>query len=315
MNRTVATTALAGLAVATSTVALVAENSSVQAAQTSSTAARKDPVAAKPRHWKTLFRDDFAGAKGQALSTAKWIHDRGHCYNPCVDPNWGTGEIQNYTARRRNVSTDGKGHLAITPIRDGSGAWTSGRVETRRHDFAIGGKGRLLRIEARIKLPRLTTANGAGYWPAFWALGDQARTGGAAWPAVGEVDIMESRNGQGTTLGVLHCGVKEGGPCREKRGLRADAPCQACGAAFHTYAVEIDRSTRNEQIRYYVDGRRYLTLTPKKTGIKAWNMAMHRGRFLVLNVAIGGGFPGDPTAATASGRPMLVDYVVVKRRI
>ncbi|GAA3088494.1 glycoside hydrolase family 16 protein [Streptosporangium carneum] len=262
--------------------------------------------------WTEVFRDDFTGAAGSALPSG-WLHDVGTCYPGCPAPQWGTGEIETMTAAPENVSLDGRGNLAITPLlRDG--AWTSGRVETRRSDFRPP-PGGALRIEARIQLPRVTEADGAGYWPAFWMLGARLREGYTGWPGVGEIDVVEAVNGRPSVMAALHCGVTPGGPCGEPSGIGSgERPCPTCHGGFHRYGVEITAS----EIRWYLDDAPILTVAATRVDPATWREATDHGFFLILNVAVGGGLPaafgGGPTAATASGRPMLVDYVSVTAR-
>lgn len=121
---------------------------------------------------------------------------------------WGTGEVETYTSSSSNVrlytDTSKNGHLWIVPQRSSSGAWTSGRVESRRSDFTAPAGGKL-RVEASIKMPDVTGSNGLGYWPAFWLVGGAFRGNYTNWPEVGEIDIMENINGQDTITEVLHC--------------------------------------------------------------------------------------------------------------
>ncbi|MER7273103.1 ricin-type beta-trefoil lectin domain protein [Dactylosporangium sp. NPDC000244] len=266
-----------------------------------------------PAGWTRIFADDFTGAAGTGLNTANWLYDLGHGY-PGGAGNWGTGEIENMTNSTANVYQDGNGNLAIKPIRDGAGNWTSGRVETQRTDLAAPAGGKL-RLEARLQQPNVNTSNGAGYWPAFWALGAAARgTGASGWPGIGEIDIMEDINGRSSEFGTLHCGTSPGGPCGETTGLGSgERACGGCQTGFHTYAVEQDRSTSPEQIRWYLDGNNFFTINANQVDATTWNNATHHGFFMILNVAIGGGFPdafgGGPNGNTVSGVPMLVDYV------
>jgi beta-glucanase (GH16 family) len=268
-----------------------------------------------PAGMTTVFSDDFTGAAGSGLNRSDWLYDIGHGY-PGGAANWGTGEIAYMTDSTENVYQDGSGNLAIRPLRDASGNWTSGRIETQRTDFAApeGGK---VRIEARIKQPDVSGAAAAGYWPAFWALGDAARPVGATnWPSIGEWDILENINGRDSVFAALHCGTNPGGVCNETTGLTSgEHPCGGCRTDFHTYAVEYDRSTSPEQLRWYLDGNNYFTLNSSQIDATTWNNATRHGMFVILNVAIGGGFPdafgGGPTAATQPGVPMLVDYVAV----
>ncbi|WP_327169302.1 acyltransferase family protein [Streptomyces subrutilus] len=267
--------------------------------------------------WTPLLRDDFDGPAGSPPSADRWIHDVGTCYPGCPAPRWGTGEIETMTDSTDNVRLDGKGALEIVPtVKDG--AWSSGRIETRRSDFAAP-PGGTLRIEASIALPDVTGAKAAGYWPAFWTLGAPLRDGYTGWPGVGEIDVMESVNGRDTVFGSLHCGVAEGGPCREPAGLTSGPqPCAGCRTGFHTYAVEVDRSPGAEEVRWYLDGRAYHRVTAAGMDGGTWQRAIDHGLFLILNVAVGGKLPlADGAAAgpgTEPGHPMRVDHVAVSVR-
>ncbi|MGH8881216.1 MAG: 1,3-beta-glucanase, partial [Stackebrandtia sp.] len=154
-----------------------------------------------PDGWTQVWADDFNGAAGSLPSADNWIFDTGHGY-PGGPANWGTGEIQNYTADPSNVSLDGSGNLRITPIGSGQD-WTSARIETRRADFKPA-DGKVLRIEGRIQMPDVTGDQALGYWPAFWALGSPYRGNFQNWPGIGEFDIMENVNGINSVWGVLH---------------------------------------------------------------------------------------------------------------
>ncbi|HET8643048.1 MAG TPA: glycoside hydrolase family 16 protein [Pseudonocardiaceae bacterium] len=274
-----------------------------------------------PSGWTLTWSDDFNGAAGTLPSSNNWIFDTGHGY-PGGPPNWGTGEIQNYTASTSNLSLDGAGNLRITPRRDGAGNWTSARIETRRADFKPASGG-VLRIEGRIQMPNVTGSAALGYWPAFWALGSPYRGNYWNWPAIGEFDIMENVNGINAVWGVLHCGVSPGGPCNETNGIGASRACPntTCQSSFHTYRFEWDRSVSPNQLRWYVDGQQFHSVSQAQLPADTWtNMTSHAGYFVLLNVAMGGGFPNGvagfptPTAATVPDRPMVVDYVAVWTR-
>jgi beta-glucanase (GH16 family) len=278
-------------------------------------------VPATPSGWTLAWSDDFNGSANTLPSSANWIIDTGTSY-PGGPANWGTGEIQTYTNSTSNLSLDGSGNLRITPIRNGSGQWTSARIETQRSNFKPPSGG-VLRIEGRIQMPNVTGAQAAGYWPAFWALGAPYRGNYWNWPAIGEFDIMENVNGINSVWAVLHCGVAPGGPCNEFNGLGASRACpgSSCQAAFHTDRFEWDTSVSPQQLRWYVDGTLYHTVTQSQVGEPHWsNMTSHAGYFILLNVAMGGAFPNGvagsatPTGSTVSGRPMLVDYVAVWTR-
>ncbi|MEV6605514.1 carbohydrate-binding protein [Kutzneria sp. NPDC051319] len=194
-----------------------------------------------------------------------------------------------------------------------------GRVETQRTDFQPPAGG-VLRIEASVQQPNVNTANGLGYWPAFWALGAPARPAAATnWPSIGELDIMEDINGRSSEFATLHCGTGSGGPCNETTGLGSgERACGGCQTGFHTYAVELDYGANPQQLRYYLDGTNFFTVNANQVDTTTWNNATQHGFFVILNVAIGGAFPaafgGGPTAATVSGQPMLVDYVSVSTK-
>ncbi|MFD4554483.1 glycoside hydrolase family 16 protein [Streptomyces sp. NPDC058469] len=268
-----------------------------------------------PSGWTQVFLDDFNGSAGTGVSTTNWQYDTGTSY-PGGAANWGTGEVETMTSSTNNVALDGNGNLLITPRRDASGNWTSGRIETNRTDFQppAGGK---LRVEARIQLPNVTGSSALGYWPAFWMLGAPYRGNYQNWPGVGELDIMENVQGLNTDWSTVHCGTSPGGPCNETTGIGGSTACTGttCQAGFHTYAMEWDRSTSPQQIRYYLDGVNFETVNSSQVDATTWANATNHGFFIILNVAMGGGFPdafgGGPTSTTDPNHPMTVDYVQV----
>jgi hypothetical protein len=137
------------------------------------------------------------------------------------------------------------------------------------------------------------------------------------WPGIGEMDIMENVQGLNRVWGTVHCGTSPGGPCNEKSGIGNNIPCPgaSCQSGFHTYALEWDRSTSPEQLRWFVDGTQYHSVSSSQVDAGTWANATGHGFFILLNVSIGGEFPaalgGGPTGATQSGHPMVVDYVSV----
>ncbi|MCQ9131613.1 MULTISPECIES: glycoside hydrolase family 16 protein [Streptomyces] len=268
-----------------------------------------------PTGWSQVFVDDFTGPAGTGVSTTNWQYSTGTSY-PGGPANWGTGEVETMTNSTANVSLDGNGNLRITPLRDSAGRWTSGRIETRRTDFQppAGGK---LRIEARLQMPNVTGTAAEGYWPAFWALGAPYRGNYQNWPGVGELDIMENVQGLNKVWATMHCGTSPGGPCNETSGIGNSVACpnSTCQSGFHTYATEWDRSVSPEAVRFYVDGVNYHTVTANQVDATTWNNATNHGYFVILNVAMGGGFPdafgGGLDGDTQPGHPMVVDYVQV----
>lgn len=251
------------------------------------------PAPSPDDRWQQVFRDDFD-------SLANWRYDLGHCYPGCPAPNWGTGEIARMG--KANVSVD-NGHLAITPVlRDGQ--WTSGRIETVRSDFAFP-PGGTLRVEGSMRLPDVSIADGAGYWPAFWMMGAPIRENGyTGWPTWGELDIMEQVNGAAEVYSAMHLGSLP----TPTDHASAPRPCTGCASGFHLYAVELS----TEEARFYVDGELHYRIPGN--GSLDWKNATEHGFFLILNVAMGGFWPGPPTASTVDGKPLLVDYVAVYTR-
>jgi len=277
-----------------------------------------------PSGWTTVFSDAFSGAAGSGVDPS-WTYDTGTQYagTGCT-ASWGTGEVEAETSSRANVSEDGSGHLSITPVESGS-SWTSGRIETTADNFQAPAGGEL-EVSASIQQPG--PASGLGYWPAFWMLGAGFRASGAgtsgtmncaSWPNVGEIDIMEDVNALSERAGTLHCGVDPGGPCNETTGLGSGlGSCPGCQSGFSTYSVIVNRTnTSNESITWYLNGTAYFSATESQVGTATWQAAVDHGFFLILDVAMGGGFPNaicgctSPAAGTSSGAPMRVGYVAV----
>ena len=300
--------AAAALAAAVAVVAATALSIGAADAQTPPQAAQE---------WDLIWSDEFDGAAGQPPSSENWTFDIGHSY-PGGPANWGTGEIAYHTDDPANLSLDGDGHLRITALRDGSGDWTSSRIETNRGDFRAP-EGGSLRIEGSLQLPQVSGEAALGYWPAFWALGSPYRGNYWNWPGIGEFDIMENVNGEDTVHAVLHCGTAPGGPCNESNGLGGTTTCGGtCHDGFHTYAFEWDDSGSTGELRWYADGQLFHTVREADLPADTWaSMTGHAGYFILLNLAVGGAFPDGvsgittPTGATESGHSLLVDYVRV----
>lgn len=240
-----------------------------------------------------IWSDEFDAA---TLNTVTWepmIGD-GSAYG---NPGWGNNELQYYTDRPSNVFLSG-GYLHIVAREEnfGGSAYTSARLRTlNNQDFRYG------RLEARIKLP-----NGQGIWPAFWMLPTGSPYGG--WAASGEIDIMESVNAMTTVYGTLHFGGEW--PNNTSAG-GTYIPGGALSQAFHIYGIEWDP----DEIRWYYDGLLYHTET-SSTWYSDAAPGNPRAPFdqdfhLLLNVAVGGNFPGPPDGSTSFPQEMLVDWVRV----
>ncbi|GAB1821769.1 discoidin domain-containing protein [Herbidospora sp. RD11066] len=271
----------------------------------------------EPGDWTEVWRDDFTGGAGTSPSAANWLLRTGTQY-PGGAANWGTGEVETMSASTANVALNGQGFLEIKALRDGAGAWTSGRVETQRTDFAPL-PGQMLRFSARLKQPDV--ANALGYWPGFRATGAAYRGNYNNWPGVGETDIMTNVNGRSQLAQTLHCGTAPQGVCNEYDGRTSGfASCTGCQTGYHDYAQVIDRTKTDEEIRFYLDGRQTWVIRESQVGVAAWQAALHHGFYLRFDLAIGGSLPNalagqtTPTAATTPGGVLSVDWVQVARQ-
>ncbi|MEU0466016.1 glycoside hydrolase family 16 protein [Amycolatopsis sp. NPDC006131] len=236
------------------------------------------------------FNDDFNGPAGSAVDPAKWQLETGDNVN--------NHERQYYTAGAANAALDGQGNLVITARRENPGGYncwygpceyTSARLNTAGRFTQTYGH-----FEARMKLPR-----GQGMWPAFWALGNDIGTNG--WPNCGEIDFMENVGFEPNTVhGTIHGPGYSGA---EGIGAAYSGPNFSDG--FHTFAVD----WAPNQIRWYVDGVLYQTRTPADLGGDRW--VFDHPFFLILNLAVGGYWPGDPDGGTQFPQQLVVDYVRV----
>ncbi|HEY0531219.1 MAG TPA: discoidin domain-containing protein [Actinoplanes sp.] len=283
------------------------------AAQFLPTSVASAAVPPAPAGFALTWSDDFNGAANTGLDTGVWRYDAG------AGANFGTGEIETTTTSTANVYQDGQGHLVLKALHTGTdpnSGWTSGRVETQADAFGAPDGG-VVRIESVLKQPDVNTSNGLGYWPAYWMVGSPLRVG-IAWPGSGEIDVMENINGHDSLFSTLHCGglAPAPNPCNEYTGIGSgERACAGCKSGFHKYAVEIDRSVRPEQIRYYLDNTNIFTINSSQVDATTWNNAVHHNFTPIYDLAIGGQFPaafgGGPTAATVSGGHLDVDYLAV----
>ncbi len=239
------------------------------------------------------FSDEFDGAAGSAVNGAKWQIETGDNVN--------NHERQYYTAGNRNAVLDGQGHLVITARKENPGNYQCwyGRCEYTSARLNTSGKFSTTygRVEARMKIPR-----GQGIWPAFWMLGSDI--GSVGWPNSGEIDIMENVGFEpGTVHGTLHGpGYSGSGGIGAGYSLPGG---QAFADAFHTFAVDWSPNA----ITWSVDGTVYQRRTPADLGGRQW--VFDKPFFVILNLAVGGYWPGDPDGSTVFPQQLLVDYVRV----
>ena len=262
------------------------------------TALAANPPPAPGTGWTTVFDDNFTGPAGSALSY-NWMYDTG------PGSSFGTGEIETMTNSASNVYLDGNGHLDITAL-DNNGSWTSGRIQTTSPNVGAPAGGEL-EVTASIEQPNA----GPGYWQAFWMLGP------GQWPENGEIDIMEDVNSLSEVSGTIHCGTDPGGPCNEPDGIGSGlTACSGCQSGYHTYTMILNRTnTSDESITFYLDGNPYFSVNESQVGAATWQAAFDHDLSIILDLAIGGGYPDGvcgcttPTSATASGGTMSVAYV------
>ncbi len=230
-------------------------------------------------NWNLVWSDEF---NGNALNSANWSAEIGTGQN-----GWGNNELQYYTNRPENVRV-ADGNLVITARKESYGGmnYTSARIKTQNLKSFTYGK-----IEARIKLP-----SGQGLWPAFWMLGSNINAVG--WPKCGEIDIMERVNNNPHVNGTVHWDA----------GGHADYGRVSGNLDFsqyHVYSIEWD----SKYIRWFVDGQEYNAFYIENgTGNTE---EFQQPFFLLLNLAVGGNWPGSPDPSTPFPAQMLVDYVRV----
>jgi len=243
--------------------------------------------------WRLVWSDEFSGADGSSPDSSKWTYDLG-------GKGWGNQELESYTNRKENARIE-KRNLVITALKESyTGAdgltrdYTSARLKTLGLFAQTYG-----RFEARIKIPA-----GQGMWPAFWMLGEDISSAG--WPKCGEIDIMENVGKEpGTVHGSLH-GPSTERPTSDLTSIFSLPAGQSFADDFHLYAIEWEPDI----VRFYVDANLYATFNSSQwpAGGK-W--VFDHPFFIILNLAVGGNWPGSPGASTKFPQSMLVDYVRV----
>ncbi|AJD92453.1 licheninase [Jeotgalibacillus malaysiensis] len=251
--------------------------------------------------WSLIWHDEFNGTE---IDRSKWVFEIGNGFydaNGTFVPGWGNNEKQYYTDRPENARTE-DGNLVITALEEEyeGFSYTSARLKTKGLFAKTYGK-----FEMKASLP-----TGKGYWPAFWMLPEEDRYGG--WAASGEIDILEAQGSNPHhAIGTIHYG--ETWPNNKYTGAEYTFPDGSTIADEHVYSVEWEPG----EIRWYVDG--VLTQTQNNWYSKEQNAAANHTYpapfdqpfHMLLNLAIGGNFDGDPTEETMFPQSMNVDYVRV----
>ena len=237
--------------------------------------------------WEIAWHDEFDTPE---LNLKNWTFDIG-------GNGWGNQEWQVYTDRPENVRIE-NGMLVIEAREEeatfSGRPYSSARIKTQGlHAWQYG------RIEARMKLPY-----GQGIWPAFWMLGENFNQAG--WPGAGEIDIMEHIGKEPDRIhGTVHAPGYYGG--KEGTTTTFIIPTGSLKDDFHIYAIEWEEN----EIRWYFDDQQYFKLTPEDVPDE-W--IFDHPFFIILNLAVGGRWPGYPDKTTVFPQFLYVDYVRVYQK-
>ena len=256
------------------------------------------PATTAPLH--LVWSDEFNGAAGAPVDSTKWSSNVG-------GDGWGNNELEYYTNATdptspnfttANARQDGAGHLVISAIAQpvgydtcwyGACQFTSARLVTLGKFSQQYG-----RFEVRMKIPP-----GQGLWPAFWMLGVSND-----WPNCGEIDVMEAI---GTTPATVYGSAHGPGYIDGLIGGSYSLTSGNLSDDYHVYAVQWQQG----QLQYYLDNVLYETITPASMPSGSTWEFDRQPFYIILNLAVGGDWPGPPNASTAFPAQLLVDYVRV----
>jgi beta-glucanase (GH16 family) len=246
------------------------------------------PVVLNAQEWHLVWSDEF---EGEQLDAEKWSCMTGDGTEYGI-PGWGNNELEYY--REENVQVSG-GNLVITAKQESFGGkqYTSGRIRTKdKGDWTYG------RIEFRAKMPV-----GKGLWAAVWMLPTKEFYGG--WAASGEIDIMEYLGHETDKVyGTLHYGGAW--PNNRSSGGYCTTDSLSFGENFHDFAMEWEEG----EFRWYVDDNKYLI---KSSGwfssAASFPAPFNRDFHLLVNMAVGGNWPGNPDGTTQFPQELLLDYI------
>ena len=235
------------------------------------------------QNWQLVWSDEF---NEQSIDGSNWTKEIG-------GNGWGNNELQYYTDRDTNAYID-NGYLVIQALKENYSSWqyTSARLKSQTKRFFKYGK-----VVARIKLPY-----SQGIWPAFWMMGESLPFLG--WPNCGEIDIVEligGVNNDNTVYGTAHWGDENGNHAQYGNSYSLSSGIFADN--FHLFSIEWDE----QQIKWFVDNHLYVTLDITPPTLSEF----HDDFFILLNVAVGGSWPGYPDSTSVFPQKMIVDYVRV----
>ncbi len=236
-----------------------------------------------------VWSDEFEGA---SLDRGNWTFETGDGTDFGLQAGWGNSELQLYTENTDNITIQQDGDtnvLAITAQQDGTN-YSSAKITTRGLRSIRFGK-----VEARIKLP-----TGQGIWPAFWMLGDNFQDP-IDWPGSGEIDIVEMLgNDPGKIYSTVHFTNSEQ-DLESIQGTK-NSTSTSFDEDYHLYTLD----WTPEKLMFYTDGD-----LVNEVNIEDDMKEFQRSFYLILNVAVGGNWPGNPDETTSFPTSMLVDYVRV----
>ncbi|KAL7904530.1 concanavalin A-like lectin/glucanase domain-containing protein [Trichoderma velutinum] len=188
--------------------------------------------------------------------------------------------------------------------------WTSSRIESKSSWTPADGK--VTQIQASFRTGIGKEASKQGMWPAFWMLGESSRYG-TRWPLCGEIDIFEQINGVNTGYGTVHGGISG--------DVEYDSQLAAIiipdDDNFHTWSLKIDRTSgrwQDETLQWFMDGKEFNSLTGAAVNDQGiWSSLAWSPLYIIINLAVGGNWPGYPNGATQDGynSMMEVQYVAI----
>ncbi len=233
-------------------------------------------ISLNAQNWTLVWSDEF---NGTSINPGNWKFETG-------GGGWGNNELEYYTNRPENAVINNNNLLIIARKESYNGSnYTSARLKSQGLKNWTYGK-----MEARIKLPATQSL-----WPAFWALGESIATD--SWPKCGEIDIMEHVNKAAAVNGTIHW---------DNNGHAQYGGDTLCDVQkYHIYGVEWD----SKAIKWTLDGKKYKEATIAN-GING-TTEFHKPFFLLLNMAVGGNWPGNPDGTSVFPDTMFIDYVRV----
>jgi len=236
--------------------------------------------------WQLVWSDEFNGV---SIDTNHWKFEIGNHHG------WGNHELEDYTDRPENVCvSNGVLHI-IARAKPADGIfYTSARLKSQGLFAQKYG-----RFEFRAKFP-----GGRGYWPALWLMPEHSAYG--RWPASGEIDVMENKGSNPAVVqGTLHYAGADGRHLHSTG--RHTFPRNDGATNFHVYLLEWTTNS----INWYVDNHLYETQTNWSTVKAAYPAPFNQPFYIIMNLAVGGDYGGNPDAQTVFPGEMQVDYVRV----